>query len=422
MKKITSLFKKSEERPNNPEEKINISENTLFTISKEKLSKGKLAISAGTGAIIIGLVLLFSQSTGYAVYYGDEILGFVESPEVVTENIVDINESISDNTNVRAIVKEEGFEFEKGCRLFYEKDGTDEIAQAAAEKCDLDVSVYDIYIDGQLVGQDSSLENVENAIARIKDSYIKEHFDENIKEFGFSEKLEIRITKAAETNSMTADEVQAALGNLTVAATSYVTELSEIPYEIVYENTDAREIGDSTVKIAGVNGINETVKIVEKVGGIEVASTAVSSRVVSEKVDQVVLIGTKGLVVADSGMANPSRGTLSSYMGQRWGRQHKGIDITGDTNDPITAALQGTVIETGDKGNGYGKMVKIDHGNGLVTLYAHLNEIYVKEGDTVSIGSVIGGMGNTGRSTGTHLHFEVILNGANVNPLDYVNY
>lgn len=112
-------------------------------------------------------------------------------------------------------------------------------------------------------------------------------------------------------------------------------------------------------------------------------------------------------------------GYISSYMGPRWGRQHQGIDIARPSNYNILAAADGVVVKAGHTG-GFGNRIEIEHSNGLKTLYAHLSEINVSVGQEVSTGSVIGIMGNTGNSTGIHLHFEVRKNGALQNPMDYL--
>src|SRR5690606_7644327 len=100
----------------------------------------------------------------------------------------------------------------------------------------------------------------------------------------------------------------------------------------------------------------------------------------------------------------PARGRLTSRYGRRWGRLHKGIDIANSRGTPVYAADSGKVISTGYNG-GYGNLVKIDHGGGMVTYYAHLSKIVVSSGSSVSKGQLIGYMGSTGRSTGPHLHF-----------------
>jgi murein DD-endopeptidase MepM/ murein hydrolase activator NlpD len=120
-----------------------------------------------------------------------------------------------------------------------------------------------------------------------------------------------------------------------------------------------------------------------------------------------------------AGLVWPVHGTLTSGFGPRWGRMHEGIDIAGGSGTPIAAAATGTVISAGWSG-GYGQLVVLDHGDGLSTAYAHLSSIAVSAGQTVPQGSVVGGMGTTGSSTGVHLHFEVRVNGAAVNPLGYL--
>ena len=99
---------------------------------------------------------------------------------------------------------------------------------------------------------------------------------------------------------------------------------------------------------------------------------------------------------------------------------HTGIDFRGDIGEPIHATAAGTVAIAGWSG-GYGKMVEIDHGNGLATRYGHLSEIDVSVGDKIRIGQVIGKLGSTGRSTGPHLHYETRVNGEAVNPQKFLD-
>ncbi len=97
-------------------------------------------------------------------------------------------------------------------------------------------------------------------------------------------------------------------------------------------------------------------------------------------------------------------------------RTHAGIDISAPKGSPVVAAAPGTVIHIGIKG-AYGKVIEIDHGNGLVTRYAHLDSYGVKKGEMVQAGTRIGTVGRTGRTTGPNLHFEARLKGKAVNPL-----
>jgi len=99
---------------------------------------------------------------------------------------------------------------------------------------------------------------------------------------------------------------------------------------------------------------------------------------------------------------------------------HKGIDFGGSVGDPVFATASGTVEQAGYD-SAMGNYIYIDHGNGLETVYMHLSKLYVKEGQNVKKGEKIGALGNTGRSTGPHLHYEVHKNGKAINPRPYVN-
>jgi murein DD-endopeptidase MepM/ murein hydrolase activator NlpD len=116
----------------------------------------------------------------------------------------------------------------------------------------------------------------------------------------------------------------------------------------------------------------------------------------------------------------PAAGQLSSYFGERWGRLHAGIDIAAAVDTPVYSADNGRVIFTGQKA-GYGNCIIVDHGNGYETLYGHLNAFVASNGDIVEKGEEIAKTGNTGRSTGPHLHFEIRKDGEPVNPLSYIH-
>lgn len=110
-------------------------------------------------------------------------------------------------------------------------------------------------------------------------------------------------------------------------------------------------------------------------------------------------------------------GTLTSGFGPRGRRVHKGIDIAAEPGTPIKAVAAGKVIYSDNKQRGYGNLVILQHPDGAVTVYAHNRRNLVDEGDTVRQGAVIAELGNTGRSTGPHLHFELRLDSKAVDPL-----
>jgi len=123
-----------------------------------------------------------------------------------------------------------------------------------------------------------------------------------------------------------------------------------------------------------------------------------------------------GAVTASGKFVWPTAGTIT----QRFSWYHPGIDIANSIGTPDVAADSGHVIYAGWDNSGYGNMVLIDHGNGFMTRYGHLSQVMVISGQTVARGQQIGKMGSTGHSTGPHTHFEIILNGVHVNPLNYL--
>jgi|ERR687896_360429 murein DD-endopeptidase MepM/ murein hydrolase activator NlpD len=118
----------------------------------------------------------------------------------------------------------------------------------------------------------------------------------------------------------------------------------------------------------------------------------------------------------------PLNGNLGSPFGYRWGRMHQGVDIEGWAHTRVHAALSGKVTHVGWLGSywGYGFVVKIRHDDRIVTMYAHLARAFVREGETVVRGQLIGQAGCTGSCTGIHLHFQVWVDGKLTDPLRFL--
>lgn len=195
-----------------------------------------------------------------------------------------------------------------------------------------------------------------------------------------------------------------------------------IPFEKIVEEDPTKFKGEDVVKQEGVNGEKEVAYLVKEVNGKQVEKNITKETVLVEPKNNIVVKGTK--VISSRGTGQfvwpTSGGYISSYMGERWGSYHRGIDIARPSNYNIKASDNGVVVAAGWDGS-YGQKVVINHKNGYQTLYAHLSEIKVSVGQVVPQGTVIGIMGTTGRSTGIHLHFEVQKNGSLVNPLSVLN-
>ena len=117
----------------------------------------------------------------------------------------------------------------------------------------------------------------------------------------------------------------------------------------------------------------------------------------------------------------PETTRISSSYGPRWGRHHHGVDIPGRIGLDVIAAEDGVVLYAGEMG-GYGNLIAIRHAGGYNTVYAHLNAFKVKKGQEVYRGQVIAELGNTGHSTGPHLHFEVRRGARSVDPMAYIQH
>ena len=118
------------------------------------------------------------------------------------------------------------------------------------------------------------------------------------------------------------------------------------------------------------------------------------------------------------GFAWPTKGTVTSHFGRRWGRMHQGIDIAAPVGTPVQAAADGTISSAGWHSGGYGNLIEVKHSDGTLTRYGHNSRLLVSVGQVVKQGQQIAEMGSTGHSTGSHLHFEIRpIGGSAVNPI-----
>jgi murein DD-endopeptidase MepM/ murein hydrolase activator NlpD len=212
---------------------------------------------------------------------------------------------------------------------------------------------------------------------------------------------------------------------ITVNVERTKTETEVLPYNTVKQENSALARGEEKVISQGEDGVqNVTYKVLE-VNGVKAGAEAVTSEVVVPAVDAVMEVGTQYYIASrsDSGGSGnvgwPADGVISSPFGWRSRGWHSGIDIAAPVGTTIFAAEAGTVVDTKTE-SGYGMVVRIDHGDGMVTVYAHCSEFFVSEGDSVDRNTAIAAIGMTGTTTGPHVHFEVRIDGQALNPMDYL--
>jgi len=205
---------------------------------------------------------------------------------------------------------------------------------------------------------------------------------------------------------------------VTVETVENVTETIVIEPTTVIQKNSNMKISESKVVREGKSGRKTLVYQLVKQNGYLMKEVLVSEQVLEKTIPAIIMKGTKVVGEGTGSFSWPVSGhKVTSSFGGRWGRMHKGIDMIGDKN--IMAADTGVVSFAGEK-NGLGYCVIINHKNGFETTYGHLSKISVKTGDTLEKGDVLGIMGNTGHSFGTHLHFQLVKDGELQNPIKYL--
>lgn len=196
-----------------------------------------------------------------------------------------------------------------------------------------------------------------------------------------------------------------------------VTYKEDYYEDVVYENDSSMYIGETEVVQEGTPGKHVVTDLVTYTDDIESKREQLEETVEVAAVAQIVKRGTKS---KPTYMYPVTNWYVTSSYGTRWGRLHAGIDVGIPTGTTVRASRGGRIINAGWLG-GYGNCVMIDHGDGVVTVYGHLSEFSCTVGDYVNQGQQIALSGNTGRSTGPHLHFEMRVNGSSVDPAPYLS-
>ncbi len=196
------------------------------------------------------------------------------------------------------------------------------------------------------------------------------------------------------------------------------TVIREIEYqcETEYVEVDFLYQGEKKVVQKAKTGLKAVTERVVCQNGTELSREQISEKIIVEGWPEVIAIGTKE---RPAYIRPIEGGVTSSYFGPRWGEFHLGHDWAIPLGSEVMASKDG-IVEEAQWNNSYGYYILIDHGNGYETRYAHLSEMLAAVGQTVKQGEVIARSGSTGNSTGPHLHFEVLRDGTQVEPLDFV--
>ena len=237
-----------------------------------------------------------------------------------------------------------------------------------------------------------------------------------------SERVILRYVDLAEDQQRVLDEIESSRDELQVGVEALARSAADLELlrdlQRLREEELVAEYEEQEALLAAIEA--DIAEFEQEVAGLEREEASIRN-LIAERTRSAAAAKSTGSGV----LAKPSSGPVVSRFGPRvhpihgTTKMHNGIDIDGPYGVTIVASEDGTVILAGDKG-GYGRTVMIDHGGGMVTLYAHMQAFSVSLGDRVSRSEKIGEIGSTGLSTGPHVHFEVRINGNPVNPMAYL--
>ena len=287
---------------------------------------------------------------------------------------------------------------------------------------------YKVVLDDNLIGYIYK----QNDIKDIKDILLEEYLkDSKIKEdniLSFEIKSDIKAVEnrfevgLLNTKEELITKIYDSIKEKNLIKVKYKEkELKSIKATTMIIPTDELYIGETKIE-EGKDGLIIQTKEVSIEDGKIIKEKVISEDTIEEEVSKKIYRGTKNPY--EDGVAflnHPTRGGyMTSGYGERWNSFHKGIDIAGDIGDDVIAAMDGEVIYAEFNDGGYGNLIIITHEDDMKTYYGHLNGFKVNVGDKIKKGDVIGELGNTGYSTGPHLHFELRVNNNPVDPINYI--
>lgn len=374
----------------------------------------KLGVVAGLAVLALALTLLFVYKNYFSkveVFSSGESLGVYASVHNFNEAIDKYKSKYEDRYDVD--LKKAKYEFKR----------SDEEPKNTISECAFNIDACAIEKDGKslyaLKNEDAAnefLQSLENHY--YSDNTMSVEIKDDVKISKLVMPLsEIKTVKEAlkeviENNKLKNDKAI----NVLLTKKESTEEVITMPVESQEDPSLPR--GETVLSMDGEEGLKDVKSIAYYENDELISKVVLEENVKKKAAPKLVLVGTRK-ALADGSFIKPTRGGYSSGFGSRWGRMHQGVDIDADYGDDVFAADGGVVSYAGTLGT-YGKLVEIDHQNGYKTRYAHLSSILVSKGDSLTKGELLGKVGATGRVTGPHLHFEVIVNGKAQDPMNYL--
>lgn len=452
-----------------------------FKRYSEDHKKGMLMVFAIAMMVVMGAAGVLNYCTAYEYSYNGQKLGLVKEKDDVLQITDLVQGALTEEKNMKIVIDaKDDITFHRKLTLDESKiDNSEQVLKRLTYMGDLKVKAIGIYVDGKKIGAVQDRKTAEKALKDVADKYTKEGDNIEVESVRFLEKVDIKTANtdledlhseeemvdllctsgeketvhkvvAGDTlhsiakkydvweDQLLADNKGINSKKLELGSNIIVKQQAPVlTYEVVEKITYDKVIehkveeqksadiyeGMTETQQSGSDGLSEITARVTLQNGKKVEEEDLVTTVKEEPVTEVVLVGTKERppTVGSGKYIWPLKDsfTQSSGFGSRWGRQHKGIDLAVSVGTTVYAADGGTVVEAQYSGS-YGNVVMIDHQNGQETRYAHNSKLLVKKGDKVYQGQPIAKSGNTGRSTGPHVHFEIRFNGEPRNPLNYL--
>ncbi|MDD6310939.1 MAG: peptidoglycan DD-metalloendopeptidase family protein [Firmicutes bacterium] len=449
----------------------------------DKHKKNLLILFSALLTIAIVTAGIFNYYTIFEYSYSGQPLGYVKDKDDVLRITQLVQAALSEDTEEEVVMdarKDISFKRKLTLGHEYTKDSNEMILKRLTYVGDIKVQAYGIFVDGKKIGAVQSKEIAADVLEGIKERYASKKKGSVIEEAVIVEKVKVELSDTqlhdvydkdemieelcrdrekeiihtiakgetlesiAKSYNITPDiitsnnenidpknlEVGAAIAikevapALTVRMTEVRTYDKTIKFEVEKIKDNTLYKGYSEVKQKGKNGKSELTDRTFSVNGQVVETENLETIVKKEPVTKIINVGNKKRPpTVGSGKyiwpADKESFVVTSEFKWRWGRQHQGIDMGCPIGTDVLAADGGTVTFAGYMG-GYGNLVIIDHQNGMETYYGHNNSLCVKVGDKVYQGYHIAESGNTGRSTGPHIHFGIMVDKTFVNPRDYL--
>lgn len=447
----------------------------------EDHKKGMLMVFAIAMMVVMGAAGVLNYCTAYEYSYNGQKLGLVKEKDDVLQITDLVQGALTEEKNMKIVIDaKDDITFHRKLALDESQiDNSEQVLKRLTYMGDLKVKATGIYVNGKKIGAVQDRKTAKKVLKDVADKYTKKGDNIEIEKVSFLEKVDIdpcstdledlhseeemvdllctsgeketvhkvvagdtlhSIAKKYDVweDQLLADNKGINSKKLEVGSNIIVKQQAPVlTYEVIEKITYDKVIehkveeqksadiyeGMTETQQTGSDGLSEITARVTLQNGKKVVEEDLVTTVKEEPVTEVVLVGTKERppTVGSGKYIWPLKDsfTQTSGFGSRWGRQHKGIDLAVSVGTTVYAADGGTVVEAQYSGS-YGNVVMIDHQNGQETRYAHNSKLLVKKGDKVYQGQPIAKSGNTGRSTGPHVHFEIRFNGEPRNPLNYL--